>query len=330
MATHCYSDAGLLRCGSQDGFLRTKGGLAAGGKESGIFVSQVYDSGREGTQWNHLRLDVDRNGAVEVFVWLFDRLEEYGEKLRQEDIRRWFGEKKVSAGYASCYRNMLLYGHGGGRYARIAVEILPGDGNDVVFGGYDLSFPKESFAEYLPVIYQNNIQLDRFLAVQQYIYLEMEEKVDHLAEKLDYELCSRKQLVRLAEWLGWGELAWQADRDTLEKLMRAGIALAGKKGTCGYYLTMTEILIGQKAAISEEPESSRAVVLILGEPEKGKEKHLEWLKKNVPIGIEIEFVILRKTQRLDGQYFLDHTSYLSEYESELTEYGCPIENMRLL
>jgi len=330
MTTYCYSGIKLLRCGIQDGFMQTDEGLVVEQEDSsGIFVSRIYDSGVEGTQWNCVSFAIDSDAIVEIYVWLFDRIEEYGEILGQEDVRKWYAERKGNAGYHSHYRNMLLYGHGCGRYARLAVEILPGDGEMAVFRGYDLSFPKESFTGYLPAIYQDNLQLERFLAVQQYIYLKTEEKVDHLADKLDYELCGKKQLVRLAGWLGWGELARQVDRDTLIKLLQAGISLSGKKGTCAYYVEMAEILTGQKAIIMEETERCRATVIVLGQPEGGREKHLAWLRKNVPIGIRIDFIILHGTDRLDGQYFLDHTSYLSWYESELTEYGCPIESLRL-
>lgn len=331
MPTHCYSSIHLLHCGRQDGLRQTEDGLMVEQEErSGIYVSQIYDSGREGTQWNHLRLDVGKEAVLQVYVWLFDRLEEMEERLCQEDIRQWFTKQKKYAQYHSEYRNMLLFGHGSGRYARLAIEILSGNGAEAVFHGYDLSFPKESFTRYLPAIYQDNIQLERYLAVQQNIYLELEENVDRLSERLDHELCSRKQAIRLARWLGWEELAWQVEKDILRKLLQTGTALASKKGTCAYYVGMAEILTGQKAVIIEEPEKCKAVVLVLEQPENGRERHLEWLRKNVPIGIEIDFIVLHKTDSLDGQYFLDRTSYLSEYESELTESGCPIESLRLL
>ncbi len=330
MPTHCYSNADLLNCGRQDGLRHTGEGLAVEREgQSGIYVSRIYDSGREGTQWNQLCLDIGKGVLLQVYVWLFDRMEESEEGLCQEDVRQWFTGKKASAQYHSEYRNVLLFGHGRGRYARIAIEILSGSETGAVFRGYDLSFPKESFTQYLPAVYQNHIQLERYLAVLQNIYLELEEEVDKLPERLDHALCSRRQAVRLAGWLGWGELAWQVEKDTLRKLLQTGTALTGKKGTCAYYVGMAEILTGQKAVMIEEPEKCRAVVFILEQPENGRERHLEWLRKNVPIGIEIDFIILHKTDRLDGQYFLDRTSCLSEYESELTESGCPIENLRL-
>ena len=118
MPTHCYSNADLLNCGRQDGLRHTGEGLAVEREgQSGIYVSRIYDSGREGTQWNQLCLDIGKGVLLQVYVWLFDRMEESEEGLCQEDVRQWFTGKKASAQYHSEYRNVLLFGHGRGRYA---------------------------------------------------------------------------------------------------------------------------------------------------------------------------------------------------------------------
>lgn len=329
MPTHCLSHKELLRCGWQKGFKAADGGLAVGADMAGLFVSRIYDSGREGMEWNHLSFDIAGGAAMEVYVWLFDKAEELGE-VSPENPGEWFAKHKEKAQYRSNYRNMLLYGHGRGRYARLAVEIQPGGEKEILFTAYDISFPKESFARYLPAIYQENPQLDRFLAVQQYIYLQKEKFVDTISQKLDYEFCSRNQAVRLAGWMGWGDLSRQVDKVILRKLLRTGIVLTGRKGTCDYYLAMTELLTGKKAVMVEEPEKRRAAVLVLEKPENGREKHLEWLRKNAPIGVTLTFSVLSGTDRLGGQYFLDKTSYLSQYESAILEQGCPIECIRIL
>lgn len=331
MTTHCLSDKRMLRCGRQEGFLYTEQGLKVSQKaESGIFVSRIYDSGREGTEWNHICLDIGRTSVLEVYVWIFDAVDGEGEQLLQKDIRAWFARHKESAGYYSNYRNFLLYGHGNGRYARLAVKILPVRGMESTFRGYDLSFPRESFDQYLPSIFRNNLSFERFLAVQQNIYLELEQSVDGLAEKLDWELCSKKHAVSLARWLGFGDLAYRLKKESLRELLQAGVALAGRKGTRDYYIRMTGILTGQRAVMLEMPGECRAQVLLFGEPEREKKKNLEWLRRNVPIGINVEFVVLHRTDRLDGQFFLDRTSYVSDEESVLTRDGGPIECMRLL
>lgn len=331
MPTHCLSDRSLLRCGWQYGFQQTSGGLSVKQDNAmAVFVSRIYDSGREGTEWNHLLLDIGRDAVLELYVWLFDRIDEKEEQLLRENVGYWFRLKKKSAQYSSNYRNMLLYGNGGGRYARLAVKVLRSKEKNVLLRGYDLSFPKESFAKYLPAIYQDNSQLERFLAVHQNLYLELEKAIDDLAEKLDPELCMKRQAVRLARWIGWGDLAKEVDEDTLRELLRRGVSLAGKKGTCDYYVEMTRILTGKDAFMIEDAEKGRAMVLIRERPENGRERYLDWLRKNVPIGIQIDFVVLHRTDRLEGPCFLDQTAFLSEYESVLAAEGSPLDRLKLL
>ena len=331
MPTHCLSGRNLLQCGIQDGFRQQGGGLVLPARtQSAVYVSRIYDSGQEGTEWNHIRLDIGKDAVLEVYVWLFDKRGSEEEEALREDVTAWFRRRKDKAQYQSNYRNMLLYGEGCGRYARIAVKVLQSKGKDTLFKGYDLSFPKESFTEYLPAIYRNHLPLERFLAVHQNIYLSLEEEIDTLAEKLDPRFCAKDYGVMLAKWMGWGELAEQLEEDILKELLGRGISLAGKKGTCSYYVELTGLLTGEDVSILEELDRGRAVVLIWDQPEEGREKYLEWLKRNVPIGIDIDFVILNQTGRLDGQFFLDKTSRLSQYESRLPAEGCPIECLRLL
>lgn len=335
MTKQCLSAAYLQKCGTQTGFHEESGGSLVLTKEweAGIFISRIYDSGRKQTEWNRIVLDIDSNAVIQVYVWLFDEQKEGRAVDKQGGIREQLAYLKTRAQYSSNYREMLLYGRlqGRGRFARLAVEILRGDrtGN-VRFNSYGISFPKESFTSYLPAIYRDNLQLERFLSVHQSIYLELEQQIDNLATQLDYEHCSAKQVKCLADWMGWGELAGQVDEETLRKLLKEGISLANRKGTCEYYKRMAEILTGRQAVLLEEPEKHKAILLIKCRPEEGRERYLEWLRKNVPIGIRMDFVILHRTDRLDGQYFLDVTAHLSRYESELSGNGVDIDSLRLL
>lgn len=340
MKKQCLSAKYLSKCGFQRGFKEEETGnlkLSAKGEE-GIFVSQTYDSGERQMQWNRIVLDISHNAVFHAYIWIFENRQEGEAADAIENMEARFEYIRGQAQYDSNYRDQLLYDKDGGtgRYARLAVKVTA-KGEEVFFRGYAMSFPKESFTAYLPAIYRNNPQLERFLAVYQSIYLELEEKIDALAQELDYECCSEKQVVKLAEWMGWGGLAERLGRDgqadgdrILRALLREGISLAEKKGTGGYYTRLAEIFWEQKAILLEEPESRRATVLILGAPKDGREACLEWIKRTAPIGVSIDYVFLHKTDRLDGQYFLDVTACLSRYESELSEGGVRIGNLKLL
>jgi len=335
MPERYFSNKDMSRCGMHKGFtMRDDGSLQlTKGAPLGVYVSRIYDSGRKETQWDRVMLRISGHAMIHVHVWLFDE----SPKEQDNSLECQFNDVQINAQYHSHYRQMLLFGHGEGRFARFAVEILPEEEKaDILFESYWLTFPKESFTRYLPAIYRDNPELERFLAVHQSIYLEMEQKIDGIAGNLDYEYCGFEELVMLAMWMGWGELAqlleWRkaADREILRKLLRTGTSLISRKGTCGYYREIVRILLDRRAVVIEEPDNRKAVVLILGKPEKGREKLLGWMERNVPIGMDVEFIVMQKTAVLDSQYFLDFTSYLSKYESELMEGGVDIDSLRLL
>ena len=344
MQGRCLSNKYLWKCGVQKNFQRTQQGALylKEGKKEGFFISRVYDSGQRKMEWGRLVLDIDRNFPIKAHVWLFDELQEdqlirkrAKSELAEGRMEDWLYRVKERAQYHSNYRELLLYGKGSGRYARIAIEVFPEDGyGRGLFRGYQLTFPKESFTKYLPAIYRDNLQLDRFLSVQQSIYIGLEEKIDSIERELDYEFCDSKQLLRLAKWMGWEGLVELMEPERDEKLLREllgrGVSLGCRKGTCGYYTELASILTGRDAVMVEEPEEGRATVLVLGHVDKGRERFLDWMRKDVPIGMDLDFVALHNSDRLDGQFFLDETARLSKYESELVRGGVSIEKMRLM
>ena len=227
MPVQCLSNLYLWRCGTDTGFCREKGGGLCPGENGapGYFVSRIYDSGQGGTEWNRLELDISAGVAFKVCVWLADDMGEADYVREAEEL---FEYVKSNAQYISNYREVLLYGRGGGRYARLAVKIFPGEKTgEKVFRGYRMTFPKESFTRYLPAIYQGNEQLERFLAVQESLYLELERDIDSFAGSMDYELCDGPP-EKVADWLGGGELAKTVDEDPLRRVVGTGISLIGK------------------------------------------------------------------------------------------------------
>lgn len=334
MGGQCLSGKNLHQCGAYEGLQRGKDGVLylKGREGQGYFVSRIYDSGEKGTQWDRLMLDIEKNTAIEAFVWVFDEREEGEQPEGKGTVKEQFEAISARAQYRSNYREMLLYGKekGCGRYARLALAVYPGgwSGNRI-FRGYALSFPKESFTRYLPELYRGNEDLERFLAVQQSIYLELEQEIDTLGEMLDPVNCGKRQAELLAGWLGWGELVPLLDEETLRQLLATGLFLNSRKGTGAYYIRLTELLTGERAFLVEETESCRATILVEKKPENGKEKRLDWLRRNIPLGMDVRFVVLARTDRLDGLYFLDINAALSEYESELAPGGVNIDGLVL-
>ncbi len=342
MIKKCLSAKELRTCGRQSGFQTgKKGELILNDRQYvGIFISCMYDSGVPGTEWNRLVLDVSPNAILQAYIYLFDDAEE-GKKIEEkETVGEQFDYLEKHAQYASNYRETILYGQerGRGRFAKIGLKFLAEAGTGrisyasnrkVQFFAYELSFPKESFTRYLPSIYRGNLALERFLAVHQSLYLDLERQIDDLAVSLDFDTDTKEESGILADWMGWGTLARMGEEEILRSLLRTGTSLISQKGSCGYYVEMLRLLTGCEPVVIEEPEKKKCTLLIQ-DPAEDKEKYLKWLQKNTPIGIKIEILILRKTECLDKKYFLDFTSMLSEEESALLDGGTEIGKLRLL
>ena len=338
MTKQCLSGKYLWNCGVYEGFSQGEEGellLEGAGKgKHGYFVSRIYDSGEQGMQWDRLVMDIERNAVIRVCVWLFDDRSQ-GEIPEGLSVKEQYQYLSKCAQYSARYCDMLLYGREEcrGRFARLGVVVFPWFGDKPMrFKSFCMSFPKDSFTQYLPRIYRDNLQLERFLAVQEGIYLELERVIDGLAEGLDYRNCTEKQVKRLAGWMGWGGLTELAEPETLRALLGTGISLSSRKGTCTYYTSLVKILTGEDAFVAEEPEQCRATVLMSRKcaPNPRMKELLNWLKKNVPIGIEVRFAFLDRTARLDGMFFLDVTAITSEYEAALLPGGVNIDGIQLM
>lgn len=118
--------------------------------------------------------------------------------------------------------------------------------------GMRLELPRQSFAAYLPEIYQGNAFLDRYLAVFQSLYLELERRVDGIPARLDYETASDRDVAYLAEWLGIRE---ERDLFTPAQLrhMIAHIDLyQGGKGTVEALVRIVEMATGVRPRVVEQ------------------------------------------------------------------------------
>lgn len=338
MTKRCLSAKELGTCGEQSGFKRGERGelILADRQCPGTFVSRIYDSGTPGTEWNRLLLQISHPAVLQVYVYLFDDLQEGRQTGKKETLNERFAYLQKNAQYTSNYREMLLYGqeYGKGRFAQIGLKLFTknvrGDRAAAQFYGYEMSFPKESFTRYLPAIYRGNLALERFLAVHQSLYLDLERQIDNLAVSLDFEVNGKEELSLLAGWMGWGELALIGEEETLRKLLGTGMSLIRKKGSLEYYTEMVRLLLDLEPVVVEETKKRKCTLLLLEPPPEEKEKYLQWLRADMPVGIKMELLVLNRTTYLDGQYFLDTTSRLSEEESALLEGGILLGAVRLL
>ena len=139
-----------------------------------------------------------------------------------------------------------------GRYVWVFVAVYPsGLEAQCTIEGLRLEFPKYSFSEYFPEIYQENDFFERYLAVLQTIFLDEEKKVDEVPAMLDYESTPEAYVQELANWLGIDNKNNVFTPEQLRHIIRNIDLYQGGKGTRETLKKMIELVTGIKPRIIE-------------------------------------------------------------------------------
>jgi len=125
-----------------------------------------------------------------------------------------------------------------------------------VLNGLRLEFPKYSFLDYFPEIYEMGQSekddfFTRYIAIFQSVFLDEEQNVDNLPVRLDYNLAPDSDIKKLAEWLGIDNSHSLFGVDNLRKMIRESELFQGKKGTREALQAMAELLTGKNLEIRE-------------------------------------------------------------------------------
>ena len=320
------------------------------GQGGGVFsyLAPVFDSADYECTWHRLRLEgVFTNCKYEIIAAATDvNLQEIlgDEKLaaaQQLQVLKEYGHiRKVNV------NDMLLHSLQG-RYLWVMINVA-GARTDSHFRieGFSVEFPQTSFVEYLPEIYQQGRDsfFERYMAVFQSMYEDLEKEVDKLPQYLDYQTTSENNLPILAEWAGGRALLDQWTPKQLRMLIGNLQKIQSGRGTWTVMEQMIWLLTGQKAVIVEyfswrdwmrkqstlfeeyhqlfgNDEDTFAVIIDATEkePEISERKLEEKLQDYTPLGMNCKVIYLRKSSYMDKQCYLDKNSYLSVPETPTTE-----------
>ena len=219
-----------------------------------------------------------------------------------------------------------------GRYVWVYAGAYPAGECDWTLRGLRLEFPRVSFTGYFPEIYRQDDFFDRYIAVFQSLYLDLERRADELPHRLDYETVPDEGLLELADWLGLccDGLFTPAQLRTII----SGLDLyQGMKGTRAALEAVLELVCGVPPRIVERfqweriplPPARRALygrlyggdsgsfcVLLPprpGFPEPGRLERL--IRLYSPIGTPHRLVFLNPCSRADDHCYLDGTGVLA-------------------
>ncbi len=322
--------------------------LCADSGDMACYITRTFDTKDEDMTYNRLILEGEfAHLRLEVIVAATDTLDIfYNDKPTRLDTVLHSDEVPTEAkGALLCAlphvraidtQDVILHSLMG-RYVFVYVAAVLKDGATAKIDGMRLEFPKYTFTDYLPEIYQGDEFFDRYIAVMQSRYLDIERRIDDLPNLLDYEKADGENVTKLASWLGIEEHAKMFTPSQLRYMIKHLDVFQGGKGTRKTLEEVITLATGIRPHIIENFQWSRspgsaaakklsmelygdtrnhfAVILNLSGDKDTlpiSEKDLEKLIESYSgIGTRFKLVCLRKSHHTDTYCYMGVNSYLS-------------------
>lgn len=300
----------------------------------GIFVSRILDAGEQGTVWHRMKAVTEAGNNMAVFIKL------YGTDSLEAAKQAW-PDKEASKRFIVLEQkdpeDVLLW-EIKARYVWFSV-ILWGDGDKspkLCF--LQLYFPKQSWVEYLPEVYQSrnsqNPFLERYLAVFQTMYEEMEEAIRGEEKLLDLTASKEASFQWLTGFLGL-ERIYGFKTDRLKAYLSQGAECFKRRGTRRGIVELVKAYTGGPAWLGEWENAELPGLLNLYVPERSAasmedyQSLLKLVREHMPVDMDLCIVILRPYVRLDRHTYLGVNSQLNTYKQAALD-GLSMVNMSIV
>lgn len=314
-------------------------GLSGGGS----FITRVMDSREKETVWHRLGADCEALGNASIQLSLYvsesDRLLVDGKVvdlqayLRNPEISMEEKRKRLASFLVKTVlspADLLLYDVKG-RYLWAMVRMFSQGGARPVIHRLQFFFPKESWTRHLPNVYRvglgENSFLERYLAIFQSMYGDLEQEIRQADRLLDTEIADPQVLEWLAGWIFVDNVSlWPRDR--LRRFLKEAVRLYAIRGTRKGLLGMVELYTGDPAFLVEhmelEPvmtdvmqrerwerlygtEKNCCFLLVMetAVSEPGQKKAVEALIESIrPAHISVQLVVLKPRMVLGSHCYL--------------------------
>ena len=227
------------------------------GKGGGVFgyLAPVFDTEDADGTYHRLVLDGDFKGCkYEVIAAACN--EDLTEELQREGMT-FQQQKAILTGRRHIRkantRDILLH-ELSGRYLYLAIGVA-GSMAESTFDirGFCMEFPRSSFAEYLPEVYQNQPGsfFERYLAAFQSLYEELEQKLDEIPAKLDYELTDPENLKLFTGWTGAESGEYEMNTLRRRYILKNLQKFQSGKGTKEVLCRVLELMTERKVRVLE-------------------------------------------------------------------------------
>lgn len=315
----------------------------------GTFISRVMDSREKETVWHRLTTDCEALGNASIQISLYtsetdrilvngkmERLEDY---LHRQQVPTEEKRKRLNACLIKTVLNpadILLYDVKG-RYLWFIIRLFSQKSAVPAIRSLQFFFPKESWSRYLPGVYRRgqgeNGFLDRYLAIFQTMYGDLEQAIRQSDRLLDPALADPRVVNWLAGWLSVDNVSlWPMAR--LRHFLQEAVSLYGIRGTRKGLLNLVKLYTGYPAFLVEYMELESLMsdlkqrerwerlygtdktccfLLVMEEAvsQPGQKKAVEALIESVrPAHVPIRLVILKPRLILGGHCYLGVNSRL--------------------
>lgn len=206
--------------------------------------------------------------------------------------------------------------------------------------GFQVEFPKSSFLEYFPEVYQTSQDtfFYRYMAALQTLYVELEEKVERLPVALDYETTDIENLPMFAEWVGVNQGEYPYEPTQLRYMIAHLGELQTGKGTKRVLMQMLSMITKRPVRIveyfkwkdwmKESKELTEIFQRLYGADESVFSVIIDYtgesadesidgqmlmglIEEYMPLGMRCNLVYLNESCHMDTHCYLDINSRLS-------------------
>ena len=227
------------------------------------YITKMFDTKDDDMTYNRLFIDIDYTNSKlvtvitvtnETHVYINDELIELNTYLNNNLVSGQDKEEVLTALNHKRYVNTtdILLHDIVGRYVYVYIAVIPTGDCASKLNGLRLEYPKYSFNQYFPEIYQDNETFDKFIAIFQSLYLDLEKEVDSLPKMLDYQTTDEKSLRTLSSWLGIMDDNHIFTSQQLKYIIKNIDIFQRKKGTRLAVSEIIELVTGVKPVIIEQ------------------------------------------------------------------------------
>lgn len=319
--------------------LKDAGGIARGC----IYLPQL-DSGRRDFLWTRLNAEITPfEGYVRISAFATDAdvmpgqpctVQEYMNdlytplniKLNQLDVL-------YTASFVGG-KDVLLQLRG--RYLYVKIELVVTGEEIPVLHSVRAKLSGDHMLDYLPAVYQRSDSdgfLFRYLSLYDSMIKDMEEKIEHFDEKLDFDKQTGEILQYLAGWIGVDEA--DMDDETLRKVMRTAVTDYERAQTPEGIKDLAERLTGVRPILIEHfqveqmqkkgadtalyeklfgTQDNRFHILLpegCFEDRQAAQDFMKRIERDLPANVQAELVLLKNSVYLDRHSYLGVNSAIS-------------------